>query len=132
MPHTTNRTAFLQCDATEPLFRLYTLLVAVELALKDHTGAFGHAHDIDALALPLVSSNLQGVLNALEGTLKKLRCTHKNGTGVHTNLKKYPDLRYLRLTKDGFADGSHEADIMAALADAKQLVNELKLAGVHI
>jgi hypothetical protein len=134
MPHTTNRDAFLRCDATQPFFRLYTLLVALELALKDRSASFADSHDLDALAKRAAAagwtSDLQAVLTTFEQSLSKLRCTLKTGTGGGINPKIYPGLRYLRLAKDGFIDGSDEAIVAQALSDAQTLVSELKKLGV--
>jgi hypothetical protein len=51
------------------LLQLYTTLIAVELALKDHSTAWACGHDLQALATPLLgatASTLQSVLITLE------------------------------------------------------------------
>jgi hypothetical protein len=140
MPHTTNRKAFGRRDerdgrdGDEPLLRLYTLLVALELTLKDRAGSYPLSHDIDALVQPLITpeaANLQATLNAFMGSLSALRCTF-NGQDAPVHPKKYPGLRYLRFAKDGFAGGSRDAAVMQALRDAEQLVDELKRIGIQI
>lgn len=96
MPHSTNRAAFLSCNVSDPLLRLYTLLIAVELALKDHLGLFRDGHDIDALVnrmVPPPASNLQAAVSTFENSLNKLRCPWKDGSGVPVNSKGYPGLR---------------------------------------
>lgn len=134
VPHSTNRAAFHQCDRSEPLLQLYTTLIAVELALKDHSTAWTSGHDLQVLITPLLgatASTLQSVLTTLEQSLRQLRCTTKNGTGGTVKPAQYPDLRYLRFAKDGFPDGSPDTLVVQALHDAQQLVAELARAGVH-
>ena len=48
--HSINRKAFANCDTTQPFFRLYTLLVAIELALKDGAPKHQKGHDLEVLA----------------------------------------------------------------------------------
>jgi hypothetical protein len=135
MPHSTNRTAFLSCSASDPLLRLYTLLIALELTLKDHIGLFSDGHDLDALVqrmVPPPAGDLQAALGTFERSLGKLRCTSKGGGGVLVNSKVYPGIRYLRFVKDGFTDGSPDADVEQTLADANQLMVELRRVGVSL
>lgn len=47
--HSTNQRAFRDGDMNEPFFRLYTLLVAIEIALKDRLPQFTHGHDLSTL-----------------------------------------------------------------------------------
>lgn len=78
-----------------------------------------------------MAANLQAALNAFEGSLKALCCTYK-GNNAPIDPKNYPGLRYLRSAKDGFAGGSPDADVLQALNDAEQLVDELKRIGIVI
>ncbi|MDI1447232.1 hypothetical protein [Polyangium sp. 6x1] len=133
MPHTTNRRAFRDADVSEPLFRLYTLLVATELALKDALGTYAMTHDLESLAKQHLgaglSSALEAQLTALQTSLGALVCTHR-GVQSPVDPTKYPGLRYLQLHADGFAGGSQTADVVQALNDAMVLIEELRLAGV--
>ena len=135
MPHTTNRRAFRDADATEPLFRLYTLLVATELALKDALGQYSLTHDFEKLAKQhfgaAISSTLDAQLATLQKSLSALICTFK-GVGAPLDPAKYPGLRYLRLDADGSVGGTADADVVQALADATQLVEELRMIGVTL
>jgi hypothetical protein len=133
MGHAINRRAFRDADVTEPFFRLYTLLVAVELALKDAIGTHPMTHDLDALVKQHLgantSSSLEAQLTTLQLSLSALVCTVK-GTQASVRANKYPDLRYLQHSADGFANGSTSADVSAALADTHGLITELAMCGV--
>ena len=132
--HSTNQRAFRDGDINEPFYRLYTLLVAIEIALKDRLPHFAHGHELAALVpqvIPLVPSGLQSQLTALDTSLRALICTF-HGARVQVNPAVYPGIRYLRHVKDGFAGDSSDADIAQALSDCRQLVEELKLAGVTL
>jgi hypothetical protein len=134
VPHATNRAAFRDANASEPLFRLYTLLVAAELALKDAAGAYPHKHDLSLLAalhFGTVPSGLSAQLTALDKALGALACTFHNAPAP-VDPKQYRGLRYLRLARDGFIGGSTDADVNQALADARAFVAELGKAGVAV
>jgi len=134
MPHVTNRAAFRDCDATDPCFRLYTLLVAIELALKDALVTFPNGHDLARLVsqgMPSIPSGLQAQLTSLDSSLRLLICTDR-GSAIPLNPAKYPGIRYLRHANDGHVGGTQNADVIQALRDAKQLVTELRSAGVQV
>lgn len=134
MAHATNIRAFRDCNSAEPFFRLYTLLVAIELALKDvctpHVG--GHdLHRIVQRAFPAVSAGLSAQLTTLQRTLGILVCTDLRGSRSSVDPTKYPDLRYLRHEVD-YPGDSKPTDILDALDAARQVVRELKTAGVNL
>src|SRR4051812_19389412 len=120
MPHTTNRNAFRDCNVTQPFFRLYTYLVAIELTLKDLLPAFVGNHDIEQLAqrnFSSMPSGLQAQLVTVFSSLRVLACTAPDGTRATVRPNKYPDLRYLRHEQDGFVGDSKSSDIEQALKD---------------
>jgi hypothetical protein len=132
--HATNQRAFRDCDVSEPFFRLYTLIVAMELAVKNKMTTFAHGHDFSMLipqALPTLPSGLQSQLTVLDASLRVLICTF-HGSRAPVNPAFYPGIRYLRHEKDGFTGDSSDASILQALRDAEQLANELKRAGIAI
>jgi hypothetical protein len=132
--HATNLRAFRDCDVSEPFFRLYTLLVAVELALKDHAAQHTPGHDLHALtqrALMQIPASVDAQLTALTQSLSKLACTSRQGARVTINSAKYPDLRYIRLDADFPGDCSCQ-DVQDTLNIAHQLVKELAAAGVKL
>lgn len=136
MPHTTNIRAFRDADVGVPVFRLYTLLVAAELRLKDATARYLHTHDLDVLVNNVfragVPAALQSTLTNLQNTLAVLHCTRK-GASVPVDPAVYPGLRYTRFQVDGFADpGSPDADVQRALQAANDFVAELRNAGVPL
>jgi hypothetical protein len=132
--HATNQRAFRDCDSKEPFFRLYTLLVATEIAMKNRLPTFEHGHDLASLipkAVTGMSAGLQAQLTSLDAALRALICTHR-GARSGLNPTQYPGLRYLRHEKDGFVGDSSEAAIAQALRDAEQLVEELRRVGVTL
>lgn len=134
--HATNIKAFLQADSNEPLLRLYTLLVASELALKDASGKYPMKHDFQLLAENFwgggnVPGGVQSVLTSLHAALGALRCT-LNGNDAPVSPEKYPGIRYIRLARDGFANGTADGAVQAANVLAQDLVRELKAAGVAL
>jgi hypothetical protein len=134
VPHTTNRAAFRDCDASNPCFRLYTLLVAIEFALKDSLATFPNGHDLTKLVPQVVTempNGLQAQLTSLDGSLRLLICTYK-GSPVPVTAANYPTMRYLRHASDGHMGQTKDADIVQALNDAQQLLIELKRAGVEV
>ena len=132
--HTTNQRAFRDCDVSVPFLRLYTLLVAVELALKDRAPAHGSGHDLQKLAHLAgiqMSPGLSAQLTALARSMGVLVCTSQQGTRTPVNSASYPGLRYLRHEAD-FPGDSKPADIGGALNAARQLIDELRLVGVQL
>jgi hypothetical protein len=134
VPHTINRSAFRDCDTSEPFFRLYTLLVAIELALKDQLSQFQSGHDLHRLAgfvvVPM-PPGLSAQLTGLTACLGLLFCTSQQGLQVPVDSAKYPGLRYIRHDRD-FPGATNEANVKQALDAARQLVQELRLAGVEL
>jgi len=134
VPHTTNQAAFRDCDANNPCFRLYTLLVAIEFALNDALATFPHGHDLARLVPQVVTtmpSGLQAQLTSLDGALRSLVCTFR-GRPAPVDPANYPGIRYLRHANDGHVGHTTDADVVQALNDARQLVNELRSAGVQV
>lgn len=132
--HIRNRTAFRDCDATSPLFRLYSLLIATELALKDHLSAYTGNHDLQLLAGRAFSpmpSGLSAQLTALSQQLGRLNCTSTAGVAVPINPQIYPGLRYLRHDAD-YAGGASDSEITQALRGAEALARELAIAGLPL
>ena len=136
LPHSTNTRAFLYADTNEPLFRLYTLLVASELALKDACQKYPMKHDLQLLCDTLwtggtVPTGVQSVLTSLHVALGALRCTF-NGADAPVKPDIYPGVRYVRLSRDGFLNGTPDGNVQAANQLAKDFVQELKAAGVSL
>lgn len=134
--HTTNIKAFLQVDSNESFLRLYTLLVAAELALKDASGKYPMKHDFQLLAENFwgggnIPSGVQSVLTSLYAALAALRCTF-NGSDAPIRPEMYPGIRYIRLARDGFVNGTADGAVQAANQLAQDLVRELKAAGVAL
>jgi len=92
-------------------------------------------HDLEKLvplALPNVPSGLQAQLTSLGKALRLLICTFQ-GKATPVNPANYPGIRYLRHATDGHVGQStRNADIVQALNDEKQLIAELKRAGVQV
>ena len=131
--HLTNIKAFVNADANEPLFRLYAWLCAVEIAMKDAANSYPLSHDLQSLAGNVfgpgtIPAGVQAALTQLTSALSTLLCTF-NGQSSPVYPPKYPGIRYLRLQKDGFVPGTTDADVVAAMQHAEDLVDELRRSG---
>jgi len=131
--HVTNRKAFRDADVNEPLFRLYTLLVATELTIKDSLNSYPHSHDLRSLIETHIGSQLPAglaaQLTALERALSALRCTHK-GSSSPVLPTVYPGIRYVRLERDGFQGETRDQQVADALLHALGLIRELATNGI--
>jgi hypothetical protein len=108
--------------------------VAIELALKNASPTFDHGHDLSILinkVVPAPSSGLQAQLTTLQRALGALICTNR-GARTPVNPAMYTGIRYVRHEKDGFVGDTTEALLKQALADAEQLIAELRRSGVHV
>ena len=76
-------------------------------------------------------NGLQAQLTSLDQTLRLLVCTFK-GNPAPVDPANYPGIRYLRHATDGHVGNTTNADVLQALNDAKQLVIELRSAGVQV
>ncbi len=134
MPHDTNRKAFASLDNKATFLRLYSLLVAVELSLKDKAGQYPMSHDLDALAqqaLGTISAALQATLTNLTKAIGGLQCTYK-GQGAPVSPAIYPGIRYVRHQADWGGSGTSDQDLEHALRQANAFVEELRRSGVSI
>jgi hypothetical protein len=134
MQHSINRAAFRDAAISRPFFRLYTLLVSIEIALKDAIRPWRPGHDLDgllhlAITDPLRQAAVRSAATTLWRCIAQLKCTARDGSTVRVNPSQYPDLRYVRHIQD-FPDGSIDSNITTALNAATQLLEELKRAGV--
>lgn len=121
---TFNRRAFGNLDTTSPLLQLYCTLIAVELALKDDTGAVKIGHKVIEQAKSYKIRDIDLAADGLENTLKQLICTDLNGLRANVVTTKYPEVRYIRHESD-FPGDTTQASLEAARDAARVLRREL-------
>jgi hypothetical protein len=139
MPYSYNRTAFRAAstvNALSPLLGAYTLLVTLELFLKEYLPQKGlvcpHGHDVPemlkALGRSLSGPNrsaINGIAVTLSGRLGDLWCEGINGGPLRVQSGKYPNIRYIRHLNDWTEHYSNDADIASVLMVAAQAIHRL-------
>lgn len=135
MPHKYPRNAFLIVGSghgNHVLVRLYSVLVAMELALKDKnhaaSGNWMSGHNV-----PAMMSAVDAALGATLGNaLGHLWCTNVSGNAASVLANIYPHIRYLRHETDfpPPLDSSTDDDITATLDIAIQCLGVIKAAGL--
>lgn len=122
MPHTYNRDAF-RAGATSGslLLNLYTSLVVIELAIKDHVLPRPSGHKVaDWIGNDFGESALSV---QLRNKLGAIYCTDSRGDEATVDANGYPDLRYIRHEVD-YPKKSTDAQLNAAL----QVVHDIQVA----
>ncbi len=137
MPHKYPRNAFLTVGTghgNHVLVRLYSVLVAMELAFKDNshadTGSWTSGHNV-----PSMMSAVDAALGTrLGNALGQLRCTALDGNAASVSASVYPHIRYLRHETDFPPPhiSSSDGDIEETLAIAIQCLGVIKVAGLLI
>ena len=133
MPHAHNRAAFLSvkgCGHT--LLEIYGQLVAVELALKDHSAQWLCGHDVPRMLTELNDAGLTAVAVELGTELQAQHCTGIDGLCSQARSNKYTDLRYLRHESDFGTGHSTDAGLQKLLDAVQQVIKQLPQAGVSI
>jgi hypothetical protein len=135
MAHKYPRNAFLTVGnghGNHVLVRLYSVLVAMELALKDANraiaGTWSSGHDV-----PTMMSAYDAALGGSLGVaLSQLRCTDKFGNTAPVATSNYPHIRYLRHETDFPPPpvSSSDGDITATLNIAIQCLGVIRAAGL--
>jgi hypothetical protein len=130
--HQTNLRVFARADGTHSIMRLYTTLVALELALKNiDRGNYSLLHDVCAMATSFASnSSVTAAATTLHGDLQALSCSDRRGLAARIRSDKYPDIRYVRTDSDFDPPATAEADLARAVASAETLVAELRKEGL--
>lgn len=134
MPHLYPRQAFLLSSnnpGQSDLAGLYSILVAIELALKDEiqisSGNWTAGHDIPSLLAPHDAS----LSTQLFAALSNLRCTARDGSNAPVNPAIYPGIRYLRHQSDFPAETfTDDAAVQDAYNISLQCANLLKKSGI--
>jgi hypothetical protein len=130
VPHNYNRNAF-QAGATSGslLLNVYSSLVVLELAIKDHLNPRPSGHKVASW----IANNFgEAALSAqLRHRLGALYCTDRDGREANINADGYPDLRYLRHESD-FAAKSTNVQLEAALEIIRDIAASLRSKGVAI
>lgn len=134
MPHSTAIDAFQRIandQQSSLVARLYSSLVVLELAAKDH---------IHSSNRPWPSGHqVANLLNEVDGTLAsncmqlgialgQLMCTNLNGQPSPVNAQRYPDIRYLRHSSDDppWPNSSTDAMLISALQIAQTCLTHLR------
>lgn len=140
MPHTTAIQAFTEITTAPSgalLAQLYCALVSLELISKDRISATGGpwtaGHDVCVL-LVLVDGTLSATSAQLKTNLERLHCTDRNGQETHVTASKYPDIRYLRHSRDlpTWPQSSSDQMLQDALNDAHLCLQQLKNLGIAL
>jgi hypothetical protein len=128
MAHTYNLRAFQAGSASpNPLLRLYSGLVVVELALKDASATWPRCgHDVPRLLAEIGEAALSV---QLQGQLSTLKCTAPDGGEAPISSSNYAHLRYLRHESDypgAVSDGAIEG-LLSLLSDITLLLRGRRL-----
>ncbi len=131
MPHAYNRRAFGSLITNgELLIALYSGLVRIELALKDHDAVCrGMQHDLVRMLQSVgVSAPVQ---LALQTVVAALACTDRAGGEKQVSIQKYPDVRYVRHETD-FPGKVTDVQLAAAIAILRDVEAELTQLGIAL
>jgi hypothetical protein len=134
MPHSTAIDAFQRIandQQSSLLARLYSSLVILELAAKDHIYSSNQkwpgGHQVTAF-LNSVDGTLSSNCTQLHTALGKLICTNLKGAESTVNAGRYPDIRYLRHSSDAppWPNSSTDATLTDALNIVQVCLNHLR------
>jgi len=141
--HSENRKAFLASKGCGSLLlEAYSLLVVIELALKDYIyehkspKTWADKHNIGELIcklngiLPKNVVSLSTHWEQLAGKLGQIQCTDMYGQPK--GIKSYPELRYLRFDCDFGTQHKECKHLKNIIGIANDIIKELKLNKVNI
>jgi hypothetical protein len=132
MPHAVNRNAFLAAKGCgHLLLSAYGLLVAAELALKDHYRVWNKKHDIPQMLDDLADPGLTALGAALRTSLGAIPCTHVDGNQASIPGNNYPHLRYTRHASD-FASGTTDEHLQELVQTVDDIIVRLRTKGVAV
>lgn len=132
MPHVVNRSAFLAARGCgHVLLSAYGLLVATELGLKDHSGAWGKRHDVPQMLDDLGDPGLTALGAALRTVLTAIPCTDILGNLAHVPGNKYPHIRYAR-HKNDHVGGTTDAHLHVLVQTVDDIIVQLRAKGVAV
>jgi len=132
MPHVVNRSAFLAARGCgHVLLTAYGLLVATELGLKDHSGAWGKSHDVPQMLDDIGDPGLTALGTALRTALAAIPCTDIRGNPASVPGHKYPHLRYARHAND-HAGGTTDAHLRSLVQTVDDIIVQLRAKGVAV
>lgn len=126
-----NRRAFGKIAAlTEPLPALYSALVRLELALKDHDprACAQLGHNIIAM---LQAVGAVSHLTVFESSLTSLWCSGRRGEETTVPVDRYPYVRYL-LHHSDFSGRATDDDLLSVHRVVRDIEEELRLLGVAL
>lgn len=130
MPHDFNKLAFdVGRKSGNNLLALYSVLVVIELGLKDGKQKWPNGHYVQQWLSEFNDAGLSATTYQLANELQKLTCTDRSGGEAPIALDHYPDLRYLRHEMD-YPGKSTDGDIAQALALAEAVRVALKGRGI--
>ncbi|MDC0749220.1 hypothetical protein [Polyangium mundeleinium] len=95
----------------------------------DDSTNYAEGHDVIEMVNKRSDPALTSLATALDTTLRKLWCSHRDGTPRQVNSKKYPDIRYLRHEFD-YTGTTTDTDLMAALDALESLWEEFRKKGL--
>lgn len=136
-------------EMNAPLIRLYDLLVATELALKDSLPQWEKGHKIRDLVgkvhsnpirvdtrtdqtAPDLQAGIISLVAQVNDKMKNLNCTARDGSSASVDPDNYPGIRYVHFKTDFPADGTDDTQINNILDIVKDLHTELRKEGITI
>lgn len=132
MKHSYNKRCFRNLSSSvDRLPALYGMLIAIELAIKEHDyrqkNKWSGGHRIVAW----LSSIDNHASIRLREVLERLSCTDRNGKPTQVDADNYPGLRYLRHEED-FEAGATEEQLQSACEVAEDIVLLLRNRGYNL
>jgi hypothetical protein len=132
MHHTVNRNAFLAArNCGHLLLSAYGLLVATELALKDHAPRWKKGHNVPGFLDEFSDPGLTALGVNLRDALSAIRCTGLDGAEMPIRDNMYPELRYARHSND-FAGGLTDTHLQSLVQMVEDIIRQLRAKGVAI
>ena len=132
MSHAVNRTAFLTAKGCgHQLLSAYGLLVATEIALKDHSGCWRKKHDVPQMLDDLLDTGLTALGVTLRTSLSAIPCTDITGGQASVPGNNYPYMRYA-LHENDFAGGVTDAHLGAIIQTEEDIIAQLRAKGVAV
>jgi hypothetical protein len=107
------------------------MLVATELALKDHSGVWRKKHDIPQMLDDLGDPGLTALGTLLRTSLGAIPCTNLDGKAASVPAHKYPHLRYVRHASD-HAGGTTDAHVQNLVQTVGDIITQLRAKGVAV
>jgi len=145
--HTINIQAYMSAGKSpenEPLVRLYCLLVATEISLKDLLPSWLIGHNIedllqkacdakDAESTPPVNrSCINSLVIQLNSELVKLSCTGKEGVAKFIKPSNYPEIRYVHFSLDFPESNTDNTVINGIITIVNDIHTEMQKQGMRI